>query len=324
MAPQITFVAITDTLSLPLKIFTKKTVTKLTKDPISSAPLYPHSQATLLSINEKSPITLINITESRLSLDEIGDLVSSIKKRVKAILYDMATSDTPKEQSLSKNKKPKLNQQLGLSLGVLTSHRFTVDGYDVVIPMDVIYQVRYKLRTIEYEDAKKYLKRDTGMELCIKRGVVDIDQVESGKEVEDSDVEELGQVQNLEENSNEDMVTLTKNKDEAQSETQLNNEANDVEIIDEAATDDTDQLENKSNIQVRSPRTRDVEVEVKLEKEVNSSIINDKDKTNKKRNRASQINRVKDEKKLKMHQNYRLSSRQIVGDFASCIKVYVN
>lgn len=176
MPPQITFISLTKEIAIPVKIFIKN----IPSDPTSTAPPKPdrpsttgsttNSTTTSLSINEKSPITIHNINQIKLNNAQIEHLVTTISPRVKNLLYYNLHHN--KQQLLNEEgyEVKSVNETLGETFATAGDYFKTttlkIDNLKIVIPIDVLYQVRYQLGLIEYDEARKYL-RDSGLNLVV-------------------------------------------------------------------------------------------------------------------------------------------------------------
>ncbi|KAI5958287.1 hypothetical protein KGF57_002642 [Candida theae] len=162
MPPQITFINVAKEVVIPVKIFIKS----IPQDPTTSS----------LSINEKSPITIHNIHHAKLNDSQIQKLVNSISLQIKnAIFYDLHDHQLRQQQE-SHDAIEEGTDRMQFGDGVynnedhLKTSTFKVDNLKVVVPVDVVYQVRYKLGLVEYDEARKYL-RDCGFNLVVVKEI---------------------------------------------------------------------------------------------------------------------------------------------------------
>ncbi|KAI3403670.1 hypothetical protein KGF56_003488 [Candida oxycetoniae] len=216
MAPQITFVQLTDYLAVPLKLFVKPD-------------LLPSNTSTT-TINDKSPISLHNITFHKLQSREIQSLISIVSPQIRQVLYF-----DPLPTKLTE---------------------FRIEKLRVEVPMEVVFQVRFKMGLIEYDDARKYLS-ENGMDLVLKKRDFKFKEKKT-------EVEVLIESESSNDGDGDDTIEFTLNE---------NGEA-------------------KSRIDKRPKRTK-----------ATAKKDNEKDK--------------------KIKERYSFSGRRIVGDIATCIRVFV-
>ncbi|CCG22201.1 hypothetical protein CORT_0B04930 [Candida orthopsilosis Co 90-125] len=168
MPPQITFINLTKETALPLKIFIKN----IPLDPTTSTPnkgslrnqqsnatKTSTTTTTSLSINEKSPITIHNINQIKLNNAQIEHLVDSISPRIKSLLYyDLHHKQHQQEDQEGLGVNDALLESVNSSGEYFKTTTFNIDNLKVVVPVDVLYQVRYRLGLIEYDEARKHLR----------------------------------------------------------------------------------------------------------------------------------------------------------------------
>ncbi|CAK9438145.1 uncharacterized protein LODBEIA_P24410 [Lodderomyces beijingensis] len=228
MPPHIVFVTITNELSLPLKIFTKPN-------------FQTHTHQESLAINQKSLITLTNLTSAnrRLNRVQISNLTRTISPRIKEILFN---------GPLPQSSQP---------------FEFQVEQYRVVVPIEVVFHVRFKLKLIEYDDARKYL-RDSGVEMISADWIFEFRDTrdDQGDDDEEALVEVKREVGGGEEEEEEDVSFRLNEQGEA--------------VLASGGGKRDESLENEELDQKKAVRS------------------------------------------------YKLSGLNVVGDFASCIRVYVN
>ncbi|KAI5966374.1 uncharacterized protein KGF55_000683 [Candida pseudojiufengensis] len=131
MPPQLTFIKLTNELSIPIKLYIKRFETSKNSKTKNSESSTSSSTIQSLSINEVSPITIHNITTIKLSPNQISEIITKITPIIKPIIYDISK--------------------------LIQSYKFEIENLKIEIPIDILIQIRYKLRLIDFEEAKKYL-----------------------------------------------------------------------------------------------------------------------------------------------------------------------
>ncbi|KAG5421522.1 hypothetical protein I9W82_000613 [Candida metapsilosis] len=186
MPTQITFISLTKEVAIPLKIFIKNIPTDPTTTSSSSNPQNTSSSSssatstttTSLSINEKSPITIHNINQAKLNNSQIEHIVNAISPRLKNLLFYDLHNHQPhdQEEEEQEQQESKRGQFFGepgsKNENYFKTNEFKIDNLKIVVPVDVLFQVRYKLGLVEYDEARKYL-RDCGFNLVVVDRLLD-------------------------------------------------------------------------------------------------------------------------------------------------------
>ncbi|KAI5955942.1 hypothetical protein KGF54_001444 [Candida jiufengensis] len=198
MPPQLTFIQLTNELTIPIKLFIKKYENSKTAQSNTS-------NIQSLSINEVSPITIHNITTLKLSSNQISSIVDKITPLIKPIVYDVGKQ--------------------------VRTYDLKIDNLKCVVPVDVIIQIRFRLRLIDYEEAKKSLS-DSFFNTMIK------DQTFSSKKEEETEI-----VFNVEETDEpllnpDDIVEITDEK--------INENQEEEEVVDDKKNYSNYSLKGKS------------------------------------------------------------------------------
>ncbi|KAI5955417.1 hypothetical protein CANMA_004597 [Candida margitis] len=327
MPPQITFINLAKEVAIPIKIFIKNipldsttsntglgegTLGNCQSDNLdtgtgtrSSTIAASTSTTTSLSINEKSPITIHNINQIKLNQHQIKTLIDTISPRIKNILYYNLRRFHHQRTGTNESMEADNNEQ---DLGVYDdaafqfkniedyykTTTFTINShYKVTIPVDVLYQVRYKLGLLDYDEARRHL-RDCGFNLVVKQPIHHHHhhhhQQQRRRNVGSSST-------NTEQSrhQNESMIERGDNDN-------VDKEQKEIEENDD---DDDDGVEQ---VKIKQEKTDDDYIN---DQSLFASFDQEEGEKNKANDAASK------------NSGYVFQGKSIIGDFATCIKVYV-
>ncbi|CAX44839.1 conserved hypothetical protein [Candida dubliniensis CD36] len=134
MPPQITFVKITDNLSIPIKIFVKKTSTTTTT---TSTTTKPTSKS--IEINSKYLITVnYQPYQIQLSKNHLNSIINKLKPKILPILIYNNDNDNDLQES-----QPLTN---------IETKQLIIDNLKIIIPQQTILNIRTRLGLINYEN----------------------------------------------------------------------------------------------------------------------------------------------------------------------------